>query len=50
MIKSTITKNEYRAIYRLLDKVSPIEYDCGKLCGAACCTAESEEAEIPASR
>ncbi|MBQ1408070.1 MAG: hypothetical protein IIY88_08065 [Eubacterium sp.] len=46
MIKSTITKTEYRAIYRLLDKVSPIEYDCGKLCGAACCTAESEEAEM----
>ena len=40
MIKSTITKREYEAIYRLLDKVSPLEYDCGKLCGAACCTTE----------
>ena len=26
------------AIYRLLDLVSPIDSDCGALCGAACCT------------
>ena len=24
----------------MLNRVSPIETDCGKLCGAACCTAE----------
>ena len=40
MIRSTITKKEYQAIYRLLDRVSPLEYDCGTLCGAACCTTE----------
>lgn len=29
--------SKYRAVYRFLDKVSPIDDDCGKLCGAACC-------------
>ncbi|MCR5481556.1 MAG: hypothetical protein K6F52_02065 [Clostridia bacterium] len=36
-MKSTIKKRTYKAIYRLLDRVSPISEDCGKLCGAACC-------------
>ena len=39
MIKSTIRKRTYRAIYRLLDRVSPVRFDCGTICGAACCTA-----------
>ena len=38
MIKSVIRERTYRAIYRLLDRVSPIDRDCGELCGAACCT------------
>lgn len=37
-MKSNIKKKTYKAIYRLLDKVSPIDGDCGKLCNAACCT------------
>lgn len=37
-MKSTIRKKTYKAIYRLLDRVSPVDYDCGRLCGAACCT------------
>lgn len=37
-MKSTIKKKTYKAIYRLLDRVSPIDGDCGKLCNAACCT------------
>ncbi len=37
-MKTTIRKRTYEAIYRLLDRVSPIDYDCGKLCGAICCT------------
>lgn len=37
-MKSIIKKKTYMAIYRLLDKVSPIQGDCGKLCNAACCT------------
>lgn len=27
----------YASAYRLLDSVTPLKYDCGKLCGAACC-------------
>lgn len=45
MIKSVITKREYQAIYRVLNRVSPLETDCGELCGAACCTAELKAAE-----
>ena len=33
-------------MYRLLDKVSPIDGDCGLLCGARCCTCEDEEMGI----
>ncbi len=39
-MKAKIKKRTFKAIYRLLDRVSPIDGDCGKLCGAACCTAE----------
>lgn len=39
MIKGTIRKRTYRAIYRLLDRVSPVPFDCGTICGAACCNA-----------
>lgn len=41
-MKSFISKRTYRAIYRLLDRVSPIDGDCGELCGAACCTCTYE--------
>ena len=44
-MKSSIKKDTFRAIYRLLDKVSPINDDCGKLCGAACCTCADEATE-----
>lgn len=37
-MKSKIRKRTYQAMYRLLNKVSPLESDCGKLCRAACCT------------
>lgn len=37
-MKSTIRKTTYQAIYRLLDRVSPLASDCGRLCGAVCCT------------
>lgn len=42
-MKSTIKKNTYRAIYRLLDRVSPLPADCGKLCGAACCNCDGDD-------
>ena len=37
-MKSMIKKKTWKAIYRLLDRVSPVNYDCGTLCDAACCT------------
>ena len=37
-MKSSTTKITFLAIYRFLDKVSPLDQDCGQLCGAACCT------------
>ena len=46
MIKSTIKESTYRAIYRLLDRVSPVDYDCGTLCGAACCTVDRSGADM----
>lgn len=39
-MKCTISKRKWQAIYRLLNRVSPIDGDCGRLCGAACCTCE----------
>ncbi|MEA4922658.1 MAG: hypothetical protein VB031_04740 [Eubacteriaceae bacterium] len=42
-MKSSIKKSTFKAIYRLLDRVSPIEGDCGRMCGAACCTPEGDE-------
>ena len=42
-MKCSIKKRTYRAIYRLLDRVSPVTYDCGQLCGAACCTCAEDE-------
>ena len=44
-MKSTIRKSTWKAIYRLLDRVSPLDEDCGKLCNAACCTQEGDETE-----
>ena len=42
MMKSTIRKSEYLEIYRRLDRVSPLSFDCGTLCGAACCGTTEE--------
>ena len=44
-MKSTIKKRTWQAIYRLLDSVCPIDGDCGRLCGAACCTAGDTDGE-----
>ena len=46
MMKSTISKETYEAIYRLLDRVNPVDFDCGTLCGAACCTCTYEPEDI----
>lgn len=44
-MKSSIRKNTFKAIYRLLDRVSPVDFDCGRLCGSACCTCDNGEGE-----
>ena len=45
-MKSTIRKRTYQAIYRLLDRVSPVPYDCGKLCNAACCNCGHDDENL----
>lgn len=45
-MKSTITKEKYLEIYEMLNKVSPVDYDCGRLCEAACCTCNFEPDDI----
>lgn len=45
-MKSSITKTTYLAIYRLLDRVSPVDYDCGSLCSAACCLCDYAPEDI----
>jgi hypothetical protein len=32
----------YKKLYRMLDKASPLNFDCGRLCGAACCMVSPE--------
>ncbi len=44
-MKSRIRKNTYKAIYRLLNKVSPLPSDCGQLCSAACCSCGGDAAD-----
>lgn len=46
MIKGTTRSRTYRAIYRLLNRVSPVPFDCGQICGAACCTAAELDDEL----
>lgn len=46
MMKSIIKKSTYLAIYRLLDRVSPLPIDCGQLCGAACCNCGNDDADL----
>ena len=48
-MKSILGKETYKKIYESLDRVSPLESDCGKLCGAACCTCSSEPDETTPS-
>ena len=33
---------DYEKIYELLDKATPVPFDCGKICGAACCQQNEE--------
>ena len=44
-MKSSIKKRTFKAIYRLLDRVSPVNGDCGRFCGSICCTYDAENTE-----
>ena len=37
---------KWKAVYRLLNKVETEVYDCGKLCGSACCACNKETEEL----
>lgn len=41
-MKSTVKKRRWKAIYKLLDRVSPVDFDCGKICNSACCSVDEE--------
>ena len=45
-MKTTIKKRTYQAIYRLLNYITPLSWDCGQLCGAACCMSDGEDMVI----
>ncbi len=42
-----LSVDRYRTIYEMLDKVSPLSYDCGRLCNGICCSDESFTDEEP---
>lgn len=37
---------KWEAVYRLLDRVSTREFDCGTLCGSACCCCRDAEEDM----
>lgn len=43
----TVNANEMKKsierIYQRLDEVTPVDFDCGKLCGEVCCVDDSED-------
>ncbi|MGI6736781.1 MAG: hypothetical protein ACOX41_05650 [Anaerovoracaceae bacterium] len=45
-MKSSIKKRTWQAVYRLLNRVSPLAGDCGQLCQAACCRPVSPDMGI----
>lgn len=36
-----LSVDKYREIYRILDSATPAAFDCGTLCGSACCSSAS---------
>ena len=36
LVPSTLSKQDFEKVYALLD-VTPLEFDCGTLCGKLCC-------------
>ena len=38
-----ISKEQIEKIHKVLNRVSPVDYDCGKLCGEICCLYDDED-------
>ncbi|MBQ9632752.1 MAG: hypothetical protein IJV04_07580 [Lachnospiraceae bacterium] len=38
-----IRPEEYLEMYRILDTVSPVPFDCGTICGASCCHSDEPD-------
>ena len=39
-------KSVFEDIYRMLDEVTPLAFDCGELCGAACCRTDGASQDL----
>lgn len=35
-------KTDYKGLYQNTDLITPLEYDCGKLCGSICCQSDQK--------
>ena len=42
-ITASEMKKSIKRIYERLDEVSPVDFDCGKLCGEVCCVYDAED-------
>ena len=42
-INMEISKEQIEKIHKVLNRVSPVDYDCGKLCGEICCLYDDED-------
>ena len=42
-INMEISKEQIKKIHKVLNRVSPVDYDCGKLCGEICCLYDDED-------
>lgn len=38
-------KKSIKRIYERLDKISPVDFDCGKLCGEVCCVYDKDKSD-----
>ena len=38
-------KESIKRIYERLDEVTPVDFDCGKLCGEVCCVSDADDSD-----
>ena len=44
-ISSSEMRESILSIYKVLDKVSPVDFDCGELCGEVCCVYDRDNCD-----